>query len=141
MARALERLFTIEDWLAYQGEGDTRYELLDGRLVAMNPPKVWHGTIANEIGRICGDALRDRFPCRALQGAGLAIRRKPKARAYIPDIVVTCEPIDENRHLAAEPRLVVEVLSPSTDRYDQTRKLADYQGLPTVDEVWLEAED
>jgi len=137
MARALERLFTIEDWLAYQGEGDTRYELLDGRIVAMNPPKVWHGTIANEIGALCREALRDRFPCRALQGAGLEIRRKPKASAYVPDIVVTCEPIDENRHLAAEPRLVVEVLSPSTDRYDQTRKLADYQGLPTVEEVWL----
>jgi Uma2 family endonuclease len=137
MARALDRHLTIEDWLAYAGEPDERYELVDGRLVAMNPPKTWHGGIANEIGRVCSEALRERFPCRALQGAGLEIRRKPKAKGYIPDIVVTCEPLDENRATVQEPRLVIEVLSPSTDRFDQTDKLEDYKGLPSVEEIWL----
>jgi Uma2 family endonuclease len=36
-----------------------------------------------------------------------------------------------------EPRLVIEVLSPSTDRFDQTAKLEDYKGLPSVEEIWL----
>jgi Uma2 family endonuclease len=137
MARALDRLFTIEDWLAYAGEGDTRYELIDGRIVAMNPPRTWHGAIANEIGRICANALEGRFPCRALQGAGVEIRREPKAKAYVPDNIVTCEPIEDNQPLVSAPRLVVEVLSPSTDRYDQTHKLEDYQSLPSVEEIWL----
>jgi Uma2 family endonuclease len=137
VARALDRLFTIEDWLAHEGEPDKRYELVDGRLVAMNPPRTWHGAIANEIGRVCSEALRDRFPCRALRGAGLEIRREPKAKAYIPDIVVTCEPLDENRATVQEPRLVIEVLSPSTDRFDQTDKFEDYKGLPPVEEIWL----
>ena len=97
VARALDRPLTIEDWLAYEGEPDKRYELFDGRLVAMSPPKTWRGTIANEIGGICRDALRDRFPCRALQGPGLIIRREPKAKGYVPDVVVMCEPIGENR--------------------------------------------
>src|SRR3954466_12818654 len=111
MARGRERFITVEDWLAFQGDGDTRCELIDGRIVAMNPPTMWHGSIANEIGGICRDALRDRFPRRSLQRVGAEIHREPKATASIADIVVTCEPIDENRHLAAEPRLVVEVLS------------------------------
>ena len=137
MARARERLFTIEDWLAYEGEPDRRYELIDGQLVAMDPPKTWHATIANEIGRICSEALRDRFPCRALQGAGLEISRLPRAKGYIPDLVVTCEPIEENRHTAHEPRLVVEVLSGSTGRYDKADKLDDYKDLSSVEEIWL----
>ena len=137
MARARERLFTIEDWLAYEGEPDTRYELIDGQLVPMNPPKMWHGTIANEIGRLCSQALQDRFPCRALQGTGFEIRRQPGAKAYVPDIVVTCEHIDENRETVREPRLVIEVISTSTGRYDRIGKLPDYQLLPSVQEIWL----
>ncbi len=80
MARVFESLLTIEDWLAHEGEPGERYEVFDGRLVAMSPPKTWHGTITNEIGGICRDALRDRFPCRALQGPGLVVRREPKAK-------------------------------------------------------------
>ena len=137
MARALDRLFTIEDWLAYEGEPHLRYELVDGRLVAMNPPKAWHGDIASEIAGICREALRDRFPCRVRSQAGIEIARKPKANAYIADLAVTCEPFDENRPTMREPRLVIEVVSESTGRRDETEKLADYMTLPSVEEVWL----
>ena len=137
MARALDRLFTIEDWLAYEGEPDVLYELVEGRLVAMNPPKAWHGDIASEIAGICREALRDRFPCRVRSQAGLEIARKLKANAYIADLAVTCEPFDENRPTMREPRLVIEVVSESTGRRDKTEKLADYMTLPSVEEVWL----
>src|SRR5687768_4755152 len=104
MARVLgEALLGIEDWLEHAGEPERRYELIDGRLVAMNPPKEWHGVIANEIGRLCAEALRDRFPCRAQQQAGIEIRREPKATGYIADLAVTCEPIAENRPLMEAP--------------------------------------
>jgi len=137
MARALERLFTIEDWLAYQGEGDKRYELLDGHIVAMNPPKAWHGDIASEIAGICREALRDRFPCRVRVEAGIEVRREPKPRGFVAGLAVTCEPIDENRPTMAEPRLVIEVGSPSTDTIDKFEKLQAYMTLPTVEEIWL----
>ena len=134
MARAPERFVTIEDWLAFQGDGDTRYELLDGRIVPMNPSTTWHGSIANEIGGICREALRDRFPCRVRVEAGIEVRRKPKPRGFIADLAVTCEPIDENRPTMAEPRLVIEVAAVSTDKID---KLQAYMALPTVEEIWV----
>jgi Uma2 family endonuclease len=137
MARALERLFTIEDWLAYEGEGDTLYELVDGRLVAMSPPKAWHGDIATEVAGICREALRDRFPCRVRAQAGIEIAREPKAKGYIADLAVTCEPYDENRPTMFEPRLVIEILSESTGRLDKTDKLEGYKSLPSVEEIWL----
>jgi Uma2 family endonuclease len=137
LARARERLFTIEDWLAYEGEPDRRYELIDGRLVAMNPPKAWHGDIAGQLAGICRDALQGRFPCRVRSQAGIEITREPRAKGYIADLAVTCEPLEVNRPLMAEPRLVIEILSASTGRFDRVSKLADYQRLPTVEEVWL----
>ena len=137
MARARERLFTIEDWLAYEGEPDRLDELFDGRLVAMNPPKAWHGDIASQLARICLDALQGRFPCRVRSQAGIEIAREPRAKGYIADLAVTCEPFDVNRPLMAEPRLVIEILSASTGRHDRLGKLADYQQLSSVEEVWL----
>ena len=99
MARARERLFTIEDWLAYEGEPDRLYELIDGRLVAMNLPKAWHGDIAIQLAGLCRDALQGRFPCRVRSQAGIEITREPRAKAYIADLAVTCEPFDVNRPL------------------------------------------
>jgi Uma2 family endonuclease len=63
--------------------------------------------------------------------------REPKATGHIADLAVTCEPITENRPLIAAPRLVVDVVSFSTDRFDKTSKLDAYMGLPTLEEIWL----
>ena len=137
MARALDRLFTIDEWAAFEGKPETRYELIDGRLVAMAPPKAWHGDIAAQLASICANALRERYPCRARAEAGIEIAKQPKATVYVADVAVTCEPIDENRAMMAAPRLVIEIASPGTDRYDKLIKIPDYMTLSTVEEVWL----
>jgi Uma2 family endonuclease len=69
--------------------------------------------------------------------AGIEVAREPKPRAFIADLAVTCEPVDENRPTMAEPRLVIEVVSTSTDKIDKTEKLQAYMTLPSVEEVWL----
>ena len=137
MARAHDRLFTVEDWATFEGKPEFRYELIEGRLVAMAPARSWHGAIANQIGVICSNALRDRRSCRTLQQPGIEVHRSPNDKVYVPDVAVTCEPLHDNPVAIKAPLLVVEVLSPSTDRYDKTTKLPDYMTLSTVDEVWL----
>lgn len=52
------------------------------------------------------------------------------------DVALTCEEPDDDP-VVKEPRLVVEVLSPSTVGVDKHRKVPDYGRLPTVDEIWL----
>ncbi len=86
MARARDRLFGIQDWIGFQGDGETRYELVAGEIVAMNPPKEWHGTIGAQLTSMCVDALRDRFPCRVQQQAGIEIPGEPKPTGYIADL-------------------------------------------------------
>jgi Uma2 family endonuclease len=133
---AVGRGFTVADWLAFDDGTDTRYELVGGELVAMAPPSHRHGLVANNVGGLIAEAVADRPPCHAVQDAGLEVAVDGDERAYIVDVVMTCEePTDEA--ILKEPRLVVEVLSPSTKGVDKGRKVPDHATLPSVEEIWL----
>ncbi|MDQ2905628.1 MAG: Uma2 family endonuclease [Chloroflexota bacterium] len=58
---------------------------------------------------------------------------------YLPDVLVTCNVDDRRRGvtLVRSPRLVIEVLSPSTEKTDRTEKLKMYQACPTIAEIVL----
>lgn len=136
MARSLERPATIADWLAFDDGTDTRYELCQGRLVAMAPASTWHATIAQNVGDVIQAAMSDRPPCRAVQGAGLEVDADGDRRGYVADVAMTCEPPGEDQ-LFREPKLVVEIFSPSTGAIDKRRKVPDYGRLSSVEEIWL----
>lgn len=129
------RRLTIEEFLAWDDGTETRYELERGVPVAMNPPLVPHARIAQNVGTVIERMLAGQRPCRALQNAGVVISRIDQT-FYIPDVVVTCEEPREAPYVEA-PRLVVEILSPSTERLDKTTKVPAYGRLPTVEEIWL----
>jgi Uma2 family endonuclease len=136
MAGTAEKLLTIEDWLAFDDGTDTRYELVEGQLVAMSPTIRRHGTIAQNVGSVIERAVEDRPPCRAVQQAGIEVSTDGDRRGYIADVIMTCEPDDESRTFEA-PRLIVEVLSPTTTGLDRKMKVPDYSRLPSVAEIWL----
>jgi Uma2 family endonuclease len=56
---------------------------------------------------------------------------------YVPDIAVTCEPNEPGRQAMVDPILIVEILSPSTERTDRRLKLAAYQAIESVREIML----
>jgi Uma2 family endonuclease len=56
---------------------------------------------------------------------------------YVPDIAVTCEPNEPGRQAMVDPILIVEVLSPSTERTDRRLKLPAYQIIESVREIML----
>jgi Uma2 family endonuclease len=60
---------------------------------------------------------------------------------YYPDVVVTCDPPGADPYFRTEPRLVVEVLSPTTERADRHEKLAAYQNCPSLQEYALVSQD
>lgn len=60
---------------------------------------------------------------------------------YYPDAFVTCDPRDkENRYVKQYPKLIAEVLSPSTVTFDRTEKFFDYQKISTFEEYILIAQ-
>jgi Uma2 family endonuclease len=60
---------------------------------------------------------------------------------YYPDVVVTCDPPGGDPYFRTQPRLIVEVISPSTARTDRHEKLVAYRGLPTLQEYVLVMQD
>jgi Uma2 family endonuclease len=63
---------------------------------------------------------------------GLAVKTGPGS-AFEPDVVVFKGPMDGHEIIVREPLIVVEVLSPSTERRDLTVKLAGYFNVPTIE--------
>lgn len=61
---------------------------------------------------------------------------------YYPDAFVTCDPRDlEDRYIKRYPKLIAEVLSPSTEAFDRGDKFKDYQSLNSLEEYVLIAQD
>jgi Uma2 family endonuclease len=116
---------TIEEFFVWQLDQDARYELVDGIPVEMTAgASGTHDDIVVNIIANLGNQLRGK-PCKprtadtALRTAVRSLRRA--------DVLVTCDPSRPDSYEALEPRLVVEVLSPSNAGVRWQRKLEEYR--------------
>jgi Uma2 family endonuclease len=124
---------TANEFLAFEGDGDTRYELRDGTVVAMAPPSDPHGTIVGNAAVEIDRRLEAHPTCRPVVEAGI---RLDEHSHYKADVAATCAE-QEGASYAHDPFLIVEVLSPTTATDDLGVKLPRYVAMPSVREVWL----
>lgn len=125
---------TLAEFLAWSSPGDSRWELVDGQPVMMNPPKLPHVDIAQNIGMFIG--LRLRSPCRVGQGVGVLLDKETDT--YLEaDVAVSCEGRRPGQQHFEAPRLIAEIPSPSTKDYDIGNKAERYRFLPSVEELLL----
>jgi Uma2 family endonuclease len=134
MARVAEKLWTLEEFLAFDDGTDSSYQLFEGRLVAMNPPLRGHGALVARLIRIIGNQLQR--PCEVYAEAGIIPINRPHSW-YKADLIVACTPGNYKDQFIAEPVLVVEVLSPTPGAIDFSRKLPDYQEMPSMRDILL----
>jgi Uma2 family endonuclease len=114
---------------------DSRYEYLDGYAYMMSGGSADHVTISGNIHTTLRGLLRGGA-CRAYN-SDMKVRVSEK-RYLHPDVTVTCDARDHGKSdLIRSPRLVVEVLSPSTEARDRGRKLQCYLACPTIEEYLL----
>jgi Uma2 family endonuclease len=132
---AISRM-TLEEFLRWDDGTDTRYELIDGCPVAMAPPAEAHRILAVRLVSRIDAALAGRRPCNAQIEPGV-VRPDRADSYYVPDIAVTCEPNEPGRQAMLDPILIVEILSPSTERSDRRLKLPAYQKIESVREILL----
>ena len=120
--------------LAY--EEQRREELIDGKIVMMSPrPRGNHNRVAFNIA-ILFDRYLEGKECMAYpDGTDLYLDDE---NHFVPDFMVVCDPDKrgDDGVVYGAPDLVVEVLSPSTMRYDRGRKMEIY-GQFGVREYWL----
>jgi Uma2 family endonuclease len=138
MAEPAEKRWTVEEFLAWDDGTDRRYELVDGRIMAMAPPSEALANIVINLGAELRSRLRP--PCRVVGELGVRLPDRDDS-FYQFDLAVTCAPTDPARRYVAEPALIVEVLSPSTALHDRGRKLDHDRELPSLKEILLVASE
>lgn len=136
MSELAAKRMSLDEFRHWDDGTDTRYELIDGVPVAMAPPAEAHRILAVRLVSRIDAALQTRRPCNA-QIEPVVVRPDRADTYYVPDIAVTCEPNELGRQAMVAPILVVEILSPSTERSDRRLKLPAYQRIESVREILL----
>lgn len=125
---------SVTDYLAGEMDSDVRHEYVSGQAYAMAGASARHNRIAlNIAGRLNEHLAGDE--CEAFM-ADMKIR-VAKDLFYYPAVVVTCDGPGGDPYFRTEPRLIIEVLSPTTERTDRHEKLAAYRNCPSVTEYAL----
>ncbi len=127
---------SLDAFLDWDDGTDARHELLDGIVHLMAPPGVAHAAIVTNLAIDIGSHAERTTPCRLLSGAGVRLPHRADS-FYVPDLVLTCMPVEPGHQYAKDPALIVEVLSPSTAEWDRDVKLPDYQAIPSVREILI----
>lgn len=133
---------TPEEYLAAERQADRKHEYFGGEVFAMSGASFAHVSIvANLTGHLF--ARLQGSSCRAFS-SDLRIKVSRTGLYTYPDVVVVCgEPQfdDEHNDTLLNPRLIAEVLSPSTETYDRGKKFAHYRTLDSLAEYLLIAQD
>jgi Uma2 family endonuclease len=144
MASAIHHRFSFDDYLRVEEDSGIKHEFFAGQVWAMSGGSPAHAAIAVKIATLLSNALAGK-PCRAFS-SDLRIRALATGLGTYPDVTVICgrmelDPEDPKGHTATNPRLIVEVLSPSTEDYDRGEKLGHYKTIASLEEVILVAHD
>src|SRR5262245_20071821 len=136
------KLLTVEEFLDCCPNDQRHYQLIDGVIVAMAPPVGRHQIIAARLTSAVVSAVDSNLPgCTTRSQAGIAPQGLAGRNHFETDITVTCEQGLGYRGIVAEPLLIVEIQSPSTERDDHFVKLPDYPALPSLrDILYVESE-
>jgi Uma2 family endonuclease len=139
MAEAAERLkVTPAEYLAFERTSEEKHEYVDGEIFAMSGGTFKHALLAQNIGGELGNALLEQ-PWQVL-GSDMRVKAVAGESYHYPDVSVVCgSPLfeDATEDVLLNPKLIVEVLSESSERYDRGAKFARYRSIDTVEDYVL----
>jgi Uma2 family endonuclease len=128
MAKAVQRPWTVEDFLAFEADEPERYEFVGGIIRMRTGGSAAHSAIKGNVFAELRSALRSG-PCRVDVDDLKVVT--PTAVMY-PDVLVTCTPIAPDDDRVQEPTAMVEVLSPTTERHDRIEKWREYLRIASL---------
>ena len=120
---------SFHEWARAQPRG--RYERLNGEVVAMSPERWEHARLKAEIWRALDAALVGLPACRVVPH-GMTVE-VGEGLDFEPDVAIHCgDPIPPSSLVIPHPVVVIEVLSPSTEKVDATIKATAYLRAPSI---------
>jgi Uma2 family endonuclease len=130
------KYLTPDEYLAMEEKSDIKHEYIDGYVYAMAGANDSHVTLSLTIASMVRNHLRGSG-CRVYI-TDVKTKIESLKRFYYPDVLVTCDPRDAQTETYKRfPKLIIEVLSSSTEAFDRGDKFADYQQLESLEEYVL----
>ncbi len=131
---------TIREYLVRERASEIKHEFVDGELIAMAGNRENHSLIAMNFGSEIRNALKGK-PCRVYD-SNLREKVLDRPRYRYPDLLVICGPTefdanDDQQMSIVNPKLVVEVLSESTESEDRGEKFRDYRAASSFEQYVL----
>ena len=138
-----ELIYTPEKYLEFERSSIERHEFWDGYLFQMAGESLSHSRICVNLTTEVSFNLRGK-PCEALS-PNMKVRTSTASLFSYPDLTIVCgEPQfhDRKKDVVINPRMIFEVLSPSTERYDRGKKFQRYKlGNETLTDYILIAQE
>ncbi len=137
-ATILKAHVSYAEYLEFERTAKEKHEYYAGMIYAMAGGTPEHSLLAANVIRMLGNLVIDR-PC-TVYTSDLRIRITTTGLSTYPDVSVVCGPVEraaDDPHAIANPTLLVEVLSDTTEAYDRGEKFAHYRRLPTLREYML----
>ena len=135
----LER-YSVADYLNFDTQSKIKNEYDNGLIVAMSGGTLNHGIIGNNINSEINNELKsNKHNCISINGDVKIFIKKAKSFVY-PDGMIVCGKIETDptdSHAIINPKLVIEVLSKSTESYDRGDKFHKYCSLDSFCEYIL----
>jgi Uma2 family endonuclease len=126
-----------ESYLQRELLAETKHEYVDGQVRAMAGASENHNLLSVNIATELKIRLKGT-PCRVFIAD---MKVKVGANFFYPDVMVVCQEDNDNEYYKIAPVIIIEVLSKSTRRFDQTDKRLRCQRIPTLEEYVLIEQD
>lgn len=133
-------LMTFDEYMAFEERSSSRHEYVNGSVYAMAGASLAHNAIAVALVVALEGHLQSGS-CKVFAlDAKLEIRSNSDRIVYYPDLMVACRREDWTDNAVRNPKLVVEILSPSTHHIDRREKAMTYGRVASIEEYALVAQ-
>lgn len=133
---------SVDDYLRFEAEGGgVRHEYVGGDIFAMSGGSAAHNRIAGNVFAAFSNHLRGG-PCEAyISDFKVRLQANRYEIFYYPDVMVACGREGTEKFYLTNPKLIVEVLSPSTESIDRREKALNYRQIDSLEEYVLIAQE
>ncbi len=135
---AAQTYLTPEEYLTFERKATIKHEYRKGHIFAMSGASRAHSFITGDIFGELREQLKGQ-KCE-VHSSDMRVRIQSTNSYFYPDVVVACnEPLFEDKDYDSllNPRVIIEVLSPSTEAYDRGEKFELYKQNNSLREYLL----
>jgi Uma2 family endonuclease len=127
--------FSAQEYLSIEQDSKLRHEFRYGLVYAMAGSSDYHDELCLNLIELLRQ--KARLQDCSVRSGNVKVNYKDDF-FYYPDAFVTCDPRDrDDRYIKRYPKLIAEVLSPSTENFDRNDKFKDYQQIEALEEYVL----